>query len=101
MGQKVNPIVLRLSVNKDWNSKWYAKGREYANLIHEDLKIKSYIRKELKQAAVSKVVVERPAKKAIISIYTARPGVVIGKKGSDIEKIKQKISKITKVGYTT
>ena len=96
MGQKVNPIVLRLSVNKDWNSKWYAKGREYANLLHEDLKIKSYIRKELKQAAVSKVVVERPAKKAIISIYTARPGVVIGKKGSDIEKIKQKISKITK-----
>ena len=96
MGQKVNPIVLRLSVNKDWNSKWYAKGREYANLLHEDLKIKSYIRKELKQAAVSKVVVERPAKKAIITIHTARPGVVIGKKGSDIEKIKQKISKITK-----
>ena len=96
MGQKVNPIVLRLSVNKDWNSKWYAKGKEYANLLHEDLKIKSYIRKELKQAAVSKVVVERPAKKAIITIHTARPGVVIGKKGSDIEKIKQKISKITK-----
>ena len=68
MGQKVNPIVLRLSVNKDWSSKWYAKGKEYANLLHEDLKIKSYIRKELKQAAVSKVVVERPAKKAIITI---------------------------------
>ena len=71
------------------------KGKEYANLLHEDLKIKNYIRKELKQAAVSKVVVERPAKKAIITIHTARPGVVIGKKGSDIEKIKQKISKIT------
>ena len=95
MGQKVNPIVLRLSVNKDWSSKWYAKGKEYANLLHEDLKIKDYIRKELKQAAVSKVVVERPAKKAIITIHTARPGVVIGKKGSDIEKIKGKISKIT------
>ena len=76
---------MRLSVNKDWSSKWYAKGKEYANLLHEDLKIKSYVRKELKQAAVSKVVVERPAKKAIITIHTARPGVVIGKKGSDIE----------------
>ncbi len=96
MGQKVNPIVLRLSVNKDWSSKWFAKGKEYADLLHEDLKIKSYIRKTLKQAAVSKVVVERPAKKAIITIHTARPGVVIGKKGSDIEKIKQQISKITR-----
>ena len=95
MGQKVNPIVLRLSVNKDWSSKWFAKGKDYANLLHEDLKIKDYIRKTLKQAAVSKIVVERPAKKAIITIHTARPGVVIGKKGSDIERIKQKISKIT------
>ncbi len=95
MGQKVNPIVLRLSVNKDWSSKWFAKGKEYANLLHEDLKIKNYIRKTLKQAAVSKVIIERPAKKAIITIHTARPGVVIGKKGSDIERIKQQITKIT------
>ena len=95
MGQKVNPIVLRLSVNKDWSSKWYAKGQEYANLLHEDLRIKKFIRKTLKQAAVSKVIVERPAKKAIITIHTARPGVVIGKKGSDIERIKGEIAKIT------
>ena len=95
MGQKVNPIVMRLSVNKDWSSKWYAKGNEYANLLHEDLKIRQYITKELKSAAISKVVVERPAKKAIITIHTARPGVVIGKKGTDIEKIKAKVSKFT------
>ena len=95
MGQKVNPIVMRLSVNKDWSSKWYAKGTEFANLLHEDLKIRKYITKELKNAAISKVVIERPAKKAIITIHTARPGVVIGKKGTDIEKIKSKVSKLT------
>ena len=95
MGQKVNPIVMRLSVNKDWSSKWYAKGNDFANLLHEDLKIRKYITKELKTAAVSKVVIERPAKKAIITIHTARPGVVIGKKGTDIEKIKSKVSKLT------
>ena len=86
---------MRLSVNKDWSSKWYAKGSEYAKLLHEDLKIRNYITKELKSAAISKVVVERPAKKAIITIHTARPGVVIGKKGTDIEKIKSKVASIT------
>ena len=95
MGQKVNPIVMRLSVNKDWSSKWYAKGSEFADLLHEDLKIRKYITKELKTAAISKVVIERPAKKAIITIHTARPGVVIGKKGTDIEKIKSKVSKLS------
>ena len=95
MGQKVNPIVMRLSVNKDWSSKWYAKGNDFANLLHEDLAIRKYITKELKTAAISKVVIERPAKKAIITIHTARPGVVIGKKGTDIEKIKSKVSKLT------
>ena len=95
MGQKVNPIVMRLSVNKDWSSKWYAKGNDFANLLHEDLKIRKYIIKELRTAAISKVVIERPAKKAIITIHTARPGVVIGKKGTDIEKIKLKVSKLT------
>ena len=74
-GTKVNPIVMRLSVNKDWSSKWYAKGTEFANLLHEDLKIRKYITKELKTAAISKVVIERPAKKAIITIHTARPGL--------------------------
>ena len=95
MGQKVNPIVMRLSVNKDWTSKWYAKGEEYSKLFHEDLKIRNYINKTLKTAAVSRVIVERPAKKAIVTIHTARPGVVIGKKGTDIEKIKAKLSSIT------
>ena len=95
MGQKVNPIVMRLSVNKDWSSKWYAKGSDFADLLHEDLKIRRYITKELKTAAISKVVIERPAKKAIITIHTARPGVVIGKKGTDIEKIKGNLSKLT------
>ena len=95
MGQKVNPIVMRLCVNKDWSSKWYAKGADFADLLHEDLKIRNYITKELKTAAISKVVIERPAKKAIITIHTARPGVVIGKKGTDIEKIKSKVSKLT------
>ena len=92
MGQKVNPIVMRLSVNKDWSSKWYAKGTEFANLLHEDLKIRKYITKELKTAAISKVVIERPAKKAIITIHTARPGIVIGKKGEDIDKMREDIT---------
>ena len=96
MGQKVNPIVMRLGINKSWSSKWYAKGEEYANLLHEDLKIRNFISRELKSAAISKIIVERPAKKAIITIHTARPGVVIGKKGTDIERIKTKIAKLTK-----
>ncbi len=96
MGQKVNPIVMRLGLNKGWSSKWYAKGQEYANLLHEDIKIRSFISKELKGAAISKIIVERPAKKAIVTIHTARPGVVIGKKGTDIERIKKRIAKLTK-----
>ena len=96
MGQKVNPIVMRLSLNKAWSSKWYAKGDDYANLLHEDIKIRRFISKELKNAAISKIVIERPAKKAIVTIHTARPGVVIGKKGTDIERIKGIISKLTK-----
>ena len=96
MGQKVNPIVMRLGLNKAWSSKWYAKGEEYANLLHEDIKIRRFISKELKNAAISKIVIERPAKKAIVTIHTARPGVVIGKKGTDIERIKSSISKLTK-----
>ncbi len=95
MGQKVNPIVMRLNINRTWESKWYAQGEDYARLLHEDIKIRDYVRKELKSAAVSKVIIERPAKKALITIHTARPGVVIGKKGTDIEKIKSRISKLT------
>lgn len=96
MGQKVNPIGLRLGVNKTWDSRWYANDADFANKLHEDLKIRKHIKKRLASAGVSKVVIERPTKKAYISIHTARPGIVIGKKGGDIEKIKQELGKITK-----
>ena len=94
MGQKVNPIGLRLGINKTWESKWYAK-RNYADLLHKDLAIRSYVKTKLKNAGISKVIIERAAKKAIITIHTARPGVVIGKQGVDIEKIKKHISSMT------
>ena len=94
MGQKVNPIGLRVGINRTWDSRWYAD-RNYAALLHEDLKLRAYIETRLSQAGVSKVVIERPAKKARITIHTARPGVVIGKKGADIEKLRQEISEIT------
>lgn len=96
MGQKVNPIGLRLGINKTWDSRWYANTADFANKLHEDLKIRAHIKKRLASAGVSKVIIERPTKKAYISIHTARPGIVIGKKGGDIEKIKQEIGKITK-----
>ena len=94
MGQKVNPIGMRLGINRTWDSRWYADSR-YRELLQEDLKIRSYLLKRLGQAGVSKVVIERPTKKARITIHTARPGVVIGKKGADIEKLRSQISKMT------
>ena len=96
MGQKVNPIGLRLGINRTWDSRWYANNSDYGNLLHEDLKIRKYITERLSQAGVSKVIIERPAKKARITIHTARPGVVIGKKGADIERLRTEIAKITK-----
>jgi small subunit ribosomal protein S3 len=93
MGHKVNPIGLRLGVNRTWDSRWYA-GKEYADLLHEDLRIRKFLEKRLTQAGVSKIVVERPAKKPRVTIYTARPGVVIGKKGADIEKLRKELSKM-------
>ncbi len=95
MGQKVNPIGLRLGINKTWDSRWFATD-DYADKLHEDLKIRRYLKKTLHTAGVSRVVIERPNKKAVISIHTARPGIVIGKKGSDIEKIKKDIAQFTK-----
>lgn len=95
MGQKVNPIGLRLGINKTWDSRWYAKDR-YAQKLLEDLKIREYLKKRLKASSVSKIVIERTGKKASISIHTARPGVVIGKKGTDIDKIKKEVGKLTK-----
>lgn len=95
MGQKVNPIGLRLGINRTWDSRWFAESGEYADLLHEDLKIRQYIHKKLGQAGISKVIIERPAKKARITIHTARPGVVIGKKGADIERLRVRLAKIT------
>ncbi|MCF6326957.1 MAG: 30S ribosomal protein S3 [Devosiaceae bacterium] len=95
MGQKVNPIGMRLGINRTWDSRWYANKGEYGVLLQEDLKIRTMLEKELKQAAVSKIVIERPHRKCRVSIHTARPGIVIGKKGADIETIRGKIRKFT------
>jgi small subunit ribosomal protein S3 len=95
MGQKVNPTGLRLGINRTWDSRWYAKRGEYGRLLHEDIKIRKALMDDLKQAAVSKVVIERPHKKARVSIHSARPGIVIGKKGADIEKLRKKVAGMT------
>jgi small subunit ribosomal protein S3 len=94
MGHKVNPIGLRLGINRTWDSRWFADGN-YADKLHEDLEIRKVLQKKLAQAGVAKIVVERPAKKARVTIHTARPGVVIGKKGADIEKLRQELSRKT------
>ena len=94
MGQKVNPIGLRLGINRTWDSRWYADAN-YADLLHEDLNIRNFLRKRLQQAGISRIIIERPAKKARITIHTARPGVVIGKKGADIEKLRTALQKMT------
>ncbi|QPC41346.1 30S ribosomal protein S3 [Kaustia mangrovi] len=95
MGQKINPTGLRLGVNRTWDSRWYAEGDEYGSLLHEDVRIRSYLKKQLRQAGVSKIVIERPHKKCRVTIHTARPGVVIGKKGADIERLRRKIAQMT------
>ena len=96
MGQKVNPIGLRLGINRTWDSRWFANKGEYGELLHEDIKIRNALMKQLKQAAVSKVVIERPHKKCRVTIHSARPGVVIGKKGADIDKLRKKVADMTK-----
>jgi small subunit ribosomal protein S3 len=96
MGQKVNPIGLRLGINRTWDSRWFANDQNYGNLLHEDLKLREYLHRRLSQAGVSRIVIERPAKKARITIHTARPGVVIGKKGADIEKLRQDVARMTR-----
>ena len=95
MGQKVNPIGLRVGINRTWDSRWYANTREYGALLHEDIRIRRFLQKRLHQAGVSRIVIERPAKKARVTISTARPGLVIGKKGADIEKLRQALSQMT------
>jgi small subunit ribosomal protein S3 len=95
MGQKTSPVGLRLQINRTWDSRWFAEGQDYGRLLLEDLKIRRYILDLLPQAAISKVVIERPAKICRISIYAARPGVIIGKKGADIEKLRKKLQAMT------
>ena len=95
MGQKVNPIGLRLGINRTWDSRWVANKGEYGRLLHEDIRIRAALMKQLKQAAISKIVIERPHKKCRVTIYSARPGVVIGKKGADIDKMRKLVGKMT------
>ena len=97
MGQKVHPTGFRLGISADYSSKWYANSKDFSTYLLEDYRIRDYLKAELKNASVSKIVIERPTKEAIITIYTSRPGIVIGKKGEDIEKFRTKISSILKV----
>ena len=92
MGQKIHPTGFRLSVSRNWASRWYASNRDFAGMLAEDIKVREYLKAKLKNAAVSRVLIERPAKNARITIYSARPGVVIGKKGEDIEKLKKDLA---------
>src|SRR5579872_2452551 len=95
MGQKINPIGLRLGVNRTWDSRWYSSKGEYGKLLHEDMKIRELLTGALKQAAISKIVIERTHKKCRVTIHSARPGVVIGKKGADIDKLRKEVAKLT------
>ncbi len=95
MGQKVNPISLRLGINRGWDSVWFAKKNEYGKFLIEDFKIREYIKKNVINSGVSQVIIERTTKKCIVTIHTSRPGFVIGKKGSDVDKIKKNLSKIS------
>ena len=93
MGQKIHPTGFRLAVSRNWSSRWYASNKDFAGMLAEDIKVREYLKKKLKNASVSRVLIERPAKNARITIYSARPGVVIGKKGEDIENLKRELGK--------
>src|ERR1700759_5571844 len=95
MGQKVNPIGMRLGVNRTWDSRWFAARQEYAKLLHQDLKIRKELKEKLNAAGVSRIIIERPHKKCRVTIYAARPGVVIGKKGADIDKLRKDVAVLT------
>lgn len=94
MGQKINPIGFRLAVNRNWASRWYASNKSFAAMLLEDIKVRDFLKQKLAHAAVSRVVIERPAKNARITVHSARPGVVIGKKGEDIEQLKQQLQRM-------
>ena len=95
MGQKVNPIGLRLGINRTWDSRWYAGKNDYGKLLHEDMEIRKDLSASAEAGGVSKIVIERPHKKCRVTIHSARPGVVIGKKGADIEKLRKIVAKLT------
>jgi small subunit ribosomal protein S3 len=95
MGQKVNPIGMRLQVNRTWDSRWYAESKDYGDMLLEDLRMREFIKKECGQAGIAQVIIERPHKKCRVTVHTARPGVIIGKKGADIETLRKKLSEIT------
>ena len=95
MGQKVNPIGMRLQVNRTWDSRWYANTKDYGDLLLEDLRMRDFIRKDCVQAGVARIIIERPHKKCRVTIHTARPGVIIGKKGADIETLRKKLAAMT------
>tara|TARA_Y100000590_G_C15569778_1_gene958081 strand:- start:163 stop:849 length:687 start_codon:yes stop_codon:yes gene_type:complete len=94
MGQKVHPIGIRLGITKEWSSKWYADSQNFADYIHQDYEIRNLLKKKLKEASVSRIQIDRPAKRASITIHTARPGIVIGKKGEDIEKLRVVVARL-------
>lgn len=96
MGQKVNPIGLRLQINRTWESRWYSNKKDFARFLLEDIKIRNFIKKKFDQAGISKILIERPAKKPVITIFASRPGVIIGKKGTDIDVLRQQLASITK-----
>ncbi len=95
MGQKCNPIGFRLAVTKDWRSKWYASKKEFCQSLHEDLKVRDFLKKKLEQAAVPRIDIERASQRMRVTVFTARPGIVIGRKGTEIEKLKEEIAKLT------
>ncbi len=98
MGQKVNPIGIRLGITRDWTSKWYADSRTFPKYVESDFRIREFLMKKLKEASVGKIHIERPARKVHVTIHTARPGVVIGKKGEDIESLRVQVAKLAKMG---
>jgi len=100
MGQKIHPTGFRLSVNKNWDSKWYANDRTYATTLNEDIKVRDFLKKKLAHASISKIIIERPAKNARITLFSARPGVVIGKKGEDIENLRKQVNAMMSVPAT-
>jgi small subunit ribosomal protein S3 len=95
MGQKINPIGFRVQVNRTWDSRWFANSKDFGDLLLEDVKIREFIKKECIQAGISRVIIERPHKKCRVTIHSARPGVIIGKKGADIEALRRKVAKLT------